>query len=461
MTVTAVFDVGKTNLKLTAAASDGRRLETLTAVNPSRPGPPYRHHDLDHVEAWLLDGLRDLASRHAITAIVVSAHGSGGVLVDDHGPAMPMIDYEQSPPPEVDALYREIAGSFRERGSGILLGAAHLARQMLWLDMGWPDAVRRARAFLATPQYWAWRLSGVMAGEVTSLAAQSHLWATLDGQPARLVEERGWGRLMPQLRRAWDALGPLRPDWAARTGLPRDVRVLCGIHDSSANVYSYQAAGLSDLTVVSTGTWIAGISDRLGSALDAERPGLCSNADVHGRPMPGILCMGGREFSAVAGPEPKGLADPDRLARVIDSGTFALPSFGSDDGLFPGTARAGTILGPLADDPGLRMTLAVLYAALLTDRCLASLPGSPTIVLDGSFVRDPLYGAIVAALNPCAEVLVNPDQYGLATGAALLASHTTRTRPAQLAIDRPPPLALPDLFAYRADWLTRTQPRRT
>ena len=55
-------------------------------------------------------------------------------------------------------------------------GATHLARQMLWLEHGWPDAFAAARAYLALPQYWAWRLSGAAASEVTSLAAQSHLW---------------------------------------------------------------------------------------------------------------------------------------------------------------------------------------------------------------------------------------------------------------------------------------------
>ncbi len=81
------------------------------------------------------------------------------------------------------------------------------------------------------------------------------------------------------------------------------------------------------------------------------------------------------------------------MARLVQSRTMALPSFGCDDGLFPGTARRGAMEGPLADDPALRMSLAVLYAALLTDRCLAILDGGATIVLDGTFVRDPLYGA--------------------------------------------------------------------
>ena len=172
MKAVAVFDVGKTNVKLSASDADGRLLETLSTPNPSHSGPPYRHHDVLALEAWLLSGLSALGKRHDIDAIVTCAHGSGGILVDDHGPAMPMIDYEQEPPAAVDAEYRRVAGSFRERGSPVMLGAAHLARQMLWLEQDWPDEFAKARHFLATPQYWAWRLSGVAASEVTSLAAQ-------------------------------------------------------------------------------------------------------------------------------------------------------------------------------------------------------------------------------------------------------------------------------------------------
>lgn len=455
MTAVAVFDVGKTNVKLSAAVSDGTILESLSVPNAVHDGPPYRHHDLAALEAWLVDGLADLAGRHDIEAVVACAHGSGGVLVGPDGPAMPMVDYEQPVPEAVDRVYAEAVGSYRERGSAIMLGAAHLARQLLWQEMHWPDAVSRATAFLATPQYWAWRLSGVMAGEVTSLAAQSHFWASADGRFARIVEERGWQRLMPPMRNAWDTLGPLRPELAARLPDGRQVRVICGIHDSSANFYRYQAAGLSDLTVVSTGTWIVLLTDRTGVDFEVGRPGHACNADVFGRPMPGMLTMAGREFAKVsdgaAGP-----ASREALRRIVATRTVAIPSFGSDDGLFPGTARRGRLEGPLAGDPAIRFTLAVLYAALLTVQCLDDLPRAPTVVLDGNFVGDPLYGAIVAALLPGTRVLVSRTAMGTATGAALLAGHERRTGPVPLSAEAPNLSGLPDLSNYRAHWRALT-----
>ena len=333
-----------------------------------------------------------------------------------------------------------------------MLGAAHAARQLMWLERDWPEPFARALAYLHAPQYWAWRLSGVRADEVTSAAAQSHLWSTAEGRPAEIVARRGWQRLLPPRRPAWEPLGPVRPGIAARTGLDPATPVLCGIHDLSANFYRYQAGGLSDVTVVSTGTWIVALTDRTdGVDFDRELPGRTCNADVHGAPVPGMLTMGGREFAAVADGA-AGPADRACLARLVDAGTMALPFFGFDDGLFPGRARRGGLTGPAPQGPAARFTLAVLYAALLTAEVVEALPPARTVVLDGTFVRDPLYGALVQALVPRATVLVNPDTAGVAAGGALLLGHRTRRAPAPLALERPDLEGLPDLAAYRARW---------
>ncbi len=454
MTV-AVLDIGKSNVKLNAATEAGAILETLSTPNPSRPGPPYRHHDLAALEAWLLEALAALARRHDIAAIVACGHGSGGVLVDAAGPALPMMDYEQSVPPDIDAAYRAAAGSYRERGSAFMLGAAHTGRQLFWMQHAFPDRVAGARAYLAVPQYWAWRLSGVMAAEVSSLAAQSHLWVAPDRAYAAIVASRGWTRLMPPLRPAWATLGCVLPAVAARTGLSAGTRVLCGVHDSTANFYRYQAAGWRDFAVVSTGTWIVALTDTADPERLDEARGMTCNADVTGKPLGGTVSMGGREFSHVAGdPCDPGPSPPAVAAGLVARGTMALPSFGHDDNLFPGRAGRGAIIGPPPRTPIERRALAMLYTGLLTDACLDALDAHGDVVLDGSFTADPLYGAVVAALRPGSRVRVSPEAAGPAAGAALLATHETRAAPVAASLATPPTLDMPGLAAYRARWRT-------
>lgn len=459
----AVLDVGKTNVKLNAATAEGRLIETLSVANPVLPGPPWRHHDLAALRGWVFDGLAELSRRHPLEAFVSSGHGSGGVLVSDDpdagdGTALPMIDYEQPLPEDVRLAYEPLSGSFFDRGSAVMHGATHQARQMFWMERAEPERFARARWFLGLPQYWAWVLSGAAVCEATLLGAQSHLWNVAEQRFAPIVALRGWERLLPPFARAWQTVGRIRPELARRHGLPAGLRVLAGGHDSSLNYYRYQAGGLEDFAVVSTGTWIVGFSDRTPLERLDEHRGMTCNSDVFGRPLGGVLTMGGREFTAITGPDaPEADVSPETVARLVERGTMALPSFGDDDGLFPGSAGKGRMEGPPATDAGERKALAMLTCALLTAECLDALGGGGMVVLDGSFLRDPLYARLVAGLVPARPVRYNLDAYGVASGAALLAGHETRRGPVRAELSMPEGLgALSSLLPpYAARWRER------
>lgn len=452
----AVLDVGKSNVKLSACDIDGHVVETLSVPNPVLPGPPWRHHDLRALNAWVLAGLAALGSRHPLAHFVASGHGSGGVLVGEDpdaggdGAVLPMVDYEQPLPDGMAERYAPLAGDFFDRGSAVMMAATHTARQMFWAEEACPADFARARWCLGIPQYWAWRLTGVAASEATILGAQSHLWNVARGRWSPIVAARGWGRLMPPFALASDDLGEVREALVAR-GVPR-MRVHAGVHDSSANFHRYRAAGMEGLCVLSTGTWIVGLADRVDLSRLDEARGMTCNADVAGAPVGGALTMGGREYAAVAGDQAEGVrVDPAALARLVARGTMALPSFGTNDGQFPGTAGKGRIIGPPPEGAAERHALAVLYVALLTLECGNRLDPERPWVLDGSFLRDPAFAALVAALRTGRGTRVNAEGYGIAAGAAALC-HPDRAMPApDLTEPRPLP-GLPDLTEYAARW---------
>lgn len=445
MAAVAVFDLGKTNLKLLAIDASGRILDQRSTPNRPAGTSPYLHVDVGAVERWLLASLGELAASHRIGAVVTTAHGSGGVLVDGDGPKLPMLDYEASPPGWLDAAYAEVMPPFLERGSRLLGGASHLGRQLFWQAREWPAEVARARAILALPQYWAWRLSGVMASEYTSLAAQSHLWDVIRDRPSSLVGRMGWSRLLPPLRPAWARLGPVLPRVAAATGLAPGTVVVNGIHDSSGNLYRYARAGLGDATLLSTGTWIVGL--RAGPAPERliEQRGMTLNADVHGRPVAGVLAMLGREMELIAGGVPGG-ATERALAEAVRAEAMALPSFVPFEGIFPGTAGCGRIVG---GDAAPR-AVALLYGALVAETCLALLDSGGRVVVDGGLAAEPRLAGLLAALRPDLRILVEPVGGGTALGAALLADVASPApRPGlQSAV----PLDLPGLHGYRERW---------
>jgi sugar (pentulose or hexulose) kinase len=209
---------------------------------------------------------------------------------------------------------------------------------------------------------------------------------------------------------------------------------------------------MEGICVLSTGTWIVGLADRMDLSRLDEARGMTCNADVAGAPVGGALTMGGREYAAVAGAQPEGVTvDPDVLARLIARGTMALPSFGTNDGQFPGTAGRGRIVGPAPDGAAERHALAVLYVALLTLDCGNRLDPDRPWVLDGSFLRDPAFAALVAALRPGRETRINAEGYGIAAGAAALCLRGRAMPPPELTEPQPLP-GLPDLTEYIARW---------
>ena len=149
----AVLDVGKTNLKLLVASEDGWPLETHTIPNAANTAGPYPAYDLTRLEKWFLDALALVSQRHAIGAVIATAHGCGAVLVDGDKPVLPMMDYEAVCPPAIDQAYARIAPPYDEVFCRIGAGAMQLAKQLLWQQSAYPVEFARAKTYLTTAQF--------------------------------------------------------------------------------------------------------------------------------------------------------------------------------------------------------------------------------------------------------------------------------------------------------------------
>ena len=442
----AVLDIGKTNVKLASFAPDGALLWERATPNRVLPGPPYPHADVEAIGAFLLAALAEANRAAPVAAIVATTHGCAGALIDESGLVLPVLDYEFAGVDEIEPAYAPLRPPFAESFSPKLPAGQNLGRQLAWQKQRFPREFARARHVLAYPQYWAWRLCGVAASEVTSLGSHSDLWAPRAGRPSRLVAALGLEALMPPLAPAWRRLGSVRPEIAAAAGLRAGVGVLCGVHDSNASLLPHLAARQPPFTIVSTGTWV--ILMAVGLGLDHLDPAddALANVDVEGRPVATARFMGGREFAEIAGAP----ATPDEaaLARVVAAGALALPCFSGQGGPF--AAREGAIRGTVAraDLPA----LATLYCAGMTDLMLTRLGAAAgDLVIEGSLAANPAYGALLAALRPGQGVYAATDAAGAARGAALLAQWpAARVAPSARRIA---PAAIGGLGGYREAWM--------
>ena len=420
----AALDVGKTNVKVVLFDQDGAILAERSAPNAPLPPDgqwPYPRLDVERIWSFALAALGELNTVAPIAAISISTHGAAGVLIDDSGPSPPPMDYEFAEFGALDAEYDALRPPFAETLSPRAPRGLNVGRAVYFYQRRYPELFARARAFLLYPQFWFWRLTGELASEVTSLACHGDLWRPREAALSSLVTGRGWARLFPPRRNAWDA-APILPEVAARAGLSPGVRVHVGAHDSNLSLVPHIVARADPFSVVSTGTWVilmaVGGTGPLDPAWD-----MLANVDVLGRPTPCARFMGGREFAALAGtPAP---IDARDVADVVASGALALPAFADQGGPF--WDREGRIDGPAPATAQAKTALATLYVALMTKLMLDRLEAPGDWIVEGGFARTPAFASVLAALAPERRVLLAASA-GAAEGAARLA-HWGRPQP--------------------------------
>ncbi|HEY3621220.1 MAG TPA: FGGY family carbohydrate kinase [Roseiarcus sp.] len=445
----AVFDIGKTNMKVVVFDAAGQVVAERGHPNGSLlPDARWPYKRLYTEGAWtfLIGALKELGARFPIEAISISAHGAAGVLVGDKDDALPAVDYEFDIDGAIAAEYDKVRPLFEETLSPNLPRGLNLGRQVYYLQRRFPTEFAAARAFLGYPQYWSWRLSGVAATEFTSVGSHTDLWRPKEGDLSSMVDRLGWRRLFPPLRKAWDTLGTLKPEIAADTGLAPDVRIVCGAHDSNASLVPHLLSRREPFTVISTGTWVIVMAVGGKGRLDPKAD-MLANVDVRGEPVPTARFMGGREFGVLAGDTAADAEEAD-LTRVIASGALALPAFSDQGGPF--ASRKGVIEGETPTTPKARAALATLYAALVTAHVIERLEAPGDLIVEGGFTRSPAFAAVLARLMPGRKVMVAPMSAGAAAGAAMLAHWSEPHPPPRLEPARA--WDLPGLDAYRNQW---------
>jgi sugar (pentulose or hexulose) kinase len=448
----AVFDVGKTNAKLAVVdPALGQEIWSLRRANEMVETPAGRQLDVVRIEAWLLEALRAAPQRERISVIVPVAHGAAAVLVDHVGEVIAAPDYEDARFDEVAEGYRPLRDAYSMTYSPHLPQGLNLGRQLYFLQQRRAQEFQRVAHILMYPQYWSWRLSGVMATEVTSLGTHSDLWRPHEQVYSALARKQGWARLMPSMRSAAERLGRLRETVVAATGLPAGCEVACGIHDSNASYLRFLLGREREaFTVVSSGTWTIVMANRGDLRRLREERDMLANVNAFGAPVVTARYMGGREYEAVAqtGAQP----DVEALQTVLRQRAIALPSFA---GAGPYAGRSGQLENVEGLGPAQRAALATVYSALMTAQLIESLGAGGEIFVDGPLARNALFGGLLAACVPVGTVRIHAEGGGTRVAAHLAGLPAPSVGELQSVV----PLRVPGLLDYQANWRHRVEQR--
>ncbi|RWO43611.1 FGGY-family carbohydrate kinase [Mesorhizobium sp.] len=416
----AVIDIGKTNAKVALVdLADLREVALRRMANAPVLDGPYPHHDVELLWSFILDSLAEINREQRIDAISITTHGATGALVDTAGElALPVLDYEFAGPDTLAEDYDTNRPAFAETGTPRLPVGLNLGAQLFWQQKRFPAEFAKAAAILMYPQYWALRLTGVAANEVTSLGCHTDLWNPWKADFSSLVDKMQWRHLIAPVRPAKDRLGPILPALAIRTGLDPQTPVFCGLHDSNASLLPHLLSDTPPFSVVSTGTWV--VTMAVGGnkiALDPARDTLV-NVNALGNPVPSARFMGGREFSLLTEGQSDDWTEAD-IATVLARKTSLLPSTQQGSGPFPHHRAAW--LDADGINGGQRFAAISFYLALMTATCLDLIDAGGPMTVEGPFARNRLFTRMLAAATARA-VIASEAATGTSIGAALLAS---------------------------------------
>ena len=283
----------------------------------------------------------------------------------------------------------------------------------------------------------------------TYIANHSYLWDWKAERYSSVAEKLGVAGKMPSpLRRSWETLGGLKPEVAARLGLPAGVVVTMGIHDSNASLLPHLAKRPGkDFVLNSTGTWCVLMHPQKRFAFEPGELGkvVFFNRSAYLDPVKTAIFLGGKEYELwsaligkVSGKRP---ADPGAAAypAVFGGDAFILPEVVPGSGQFPGSrARAveggktylfediesGKAVPDFMKDPARAM--AVLNASLVIQTLVAlgraGLAPGAEVFTEGGFRKNADYNGLLASALPDNPVRLTDIAEATSLGAAMTAA---------------------------------------
>lgn len=396
--LTLVLDVGKTRTKLLAIDEYGQLQGSWERSSRSvEAAAGYLALDTAGVQTWLSETLAGMGSlRKSVRYIVPITHGAAIAGIGPSGLALPVADYEFTGFDDRAADWLDRLDPFARTLSPVLPLGLNAATQLDWLQRHLPERTANVQQWMPYAQFWVWWLSGVASSEVSALGCHTQLWLPREGGWSKLARREGWANRFAPLRHAWETLGLIRPELAKSLGLPPGVRVLCGAHDSNACLARYLRSW-PRMTLVSSGTWVVVMAPSASlAALDGQGDFL-ANVSVRGDTVPTGRFMGGRDIERLCAGVAPDLADRQVLRHLIERGVSIS---GNGDSLHLADGRT-VPTAQIAEffDARERATLAALYAAQATQRCVHALGAVGPLTVDGPLARNDVFLEMLAALH--------------------------------------------------------------
>jgi len=267
-TVTAIFDVGKTNKKLILFNNDLKVVsETEQKFAEIKDDDGFECDDIELIEKWIKASIVRLVNsdKYDIKAVNFTTYGATLVYLDENGKRLtPVYNYLKPIDEKIpEGLYKRHGGrdEFCRRTASPALGMLNSGMQPLWLKSAKPEVFGKVKHILHFPQYLSYILTGKIYAEHTSIGCHTALWDFDNMTYHPWVKSHGLNLPEPV---PIDTLNEVVIDG-------KKLKVGIGIHDSSSSLAPYFSGSKGNFLLLSTGTWCINMNPFNTEKLTAEQ----------------------------------------------------------------------------------------------------------------------------------------------------------------------------------------------
>lgn len=430
------IDLGTSAVKLLLLDGRGEVLNTVSKEYPlSFPRPGWSEQEPSDWIRAVMEGIPELvagfdASSVAGIGAAGQMHGLVALDAEDRVIRPAILWNDGRTDREVDYLNRTVG---RERLSALTANiafAGFTAPKLLWLRKHEPENFARIARIMLPKDYVNYVLTGVHCTDYSDasgtllLDVEHKRWSPEMTELCGLREEQ-----LPRLYESWECAGTLKPEIAARLGLPASVRVCAGAGDNAAAAIGTGTVG-DGACNISLGTSGTVFISRERFAVDPNNAlHAFAHADGHWHLMGCMLSAAScnrwlmedvfrtKDYSAE-----QAAVSGDRLGR---NGVFFLPYLMGERSPVNDTDARGTLTGLSMDTTRADITQAVLEGVAFAIRDSLEVArslgcGVRSSMLCGGGARSLLWRRILAnVLN--VELTLPVSEQGPGMGGAMLA----------------------------------------
>ncbi|WP_242155545.1 FGGY-family carbohydrate kinase [Aestuariivivens sediminis] len=269
-TVTAVFDIGKTNKKFFLFDKNFKEVhKEYISFEEICDEDGHPTENLPELQKWLKNVFHSIleSKKFNVKAINFSTYGASLVHLDASGtPVTPLYNYTKPLPEHVRTSFFKKYGpreQFLSTTGCADLGMLNSGIQLYWLKQTKPEVFHRIKYALHLPQYLSYIFTGIPLTEYTSIGCHTALWDYSKKDYHEWVYKEQLNKILP-------------PIVSAETSTNMNyngkrIRIGVGIHDSSAALLPYVRSIKKKFILVSTGTWSIVFNPFIENALPSNK----------------------------------------------------------------------------------------------------------------------------------------------------------------------------------------------